>query len=136
VGSLSFGKGSVQTVFPLSNNGAIRLTTARYYTPSGRSIQDLGITPDVEVQQNSSSKPPISLQREADLAHALKNTGGIGAAMAPPARTDLPPIVKQIRKTPPEGWPALDPAKSNTDFQLQQAIKVVNAMPSRPPATK
>jgi carboxyl-terminal processing protease len=136
VGTVSFGKGSVQTVFPLSNNGAIRLTTARYYTPSGRSIQDLGITPDIEAQQNRSDKPPISLQREADLAHALKNTGGIGAAMAPPARSDLPPIVREISKKPPEGWPTLDPAKSNTDFQLQQAIKIVDAMPSPSPATK
>ena len=123
-------------MFPLSNNGAIRLTTARYYTPSGRSIQDLGITPDVEAQQNRSDNPPISLQREADLAHALKNTGGISAAMAPPARTDLPPVWKEIPKKPPEGWPTLDPAKPNTDFQLRQAIKVVDAMPSLSPATK
>jgi carboxyl-terminal processing protease len=136
LGTLSFGKGSVQTVFPLSNNGAIRLTTARYYTPSGRSIQDLGITPDVEVQQNNSDKPAISSQREADLAHALKNTGGIGAAMAPPARTDLPPIVKEIPKKPPEGWPTLDTAKPSTDFQLQEAIKIVDAMPSLSPAAK
>ena len=129
LGTLSFGKGSVQTVFPLPNNGAVRLTTARYYTPSGRSIQDLGITPDVEAQQNRSDKPPISLQREADLAHALRNTGGIGALTAPP-RTDLPAFVKQIPNKPPEGWPTLDPAKPSTDFQLQEAIKLVDAMPA------
>jgi carboxyl-terminal processing protease len=49
VGTRSFGKGSVQTVIPLPGNGGIRLTTARYYTPSGRSIQGLGIMPDVSV---------------------------------------------------------------------------------------
>lgn len=136
LGTLSFGKGSVQTVFPLPNQGAIRLTTARYYTPSGRSIQDLGITPDVEVQENRTDKPPIGLQREADLAHALRNTGGIGTAMAPPARTDLPPFVHDIPKAPPEGWPTLDPTKPGTDFQLQEAIKLVDAMPGPAPAAR
>jgi carboxyl-terminal processing protease len=51
VGTQSFGKGSVQTVMPLAGSGAMRLTTARYYTPSGRSIQALGISPDIIVQQ-------------------------------------------------------------------------------------
>ena len=51
VGTRSFGKGSVQTVIPLSGGGAMRLTTARYYTPSGRSIQGLGVVPDVQVAE-------------------------------------------------------------------------------------
>ncbi|MEI4231366.1 S41 family peptidase [Roseovarius sp. D22-M7] len=55
VGTKSFGKGSVQTVMPLRGNGAIRLTTARYYTPSGRSIQALGVSPDILVTQPSRS---------------------------------------------------------------------------------
>jgi carboxyl-terminal processing protease len=50
VGTRSFGKGSVQTIIPLGSNGALRLTTARYYTPSGRSIQAKGIDPDVQVK--------------------------------------------------------------------------------------
>ncbi len=50
LGTQSFGKGSVQTIIPLPGHGAMRLTTARYYTPSGRSIQALGISPDIEVQ--------------------------------------------------------------------------------------
>jgi carboxyl-terminal processing protease len=52
VGTRSFGKGSVQTIIPLGSNGALRLTTARYYTPSGRSIQAKGIEPDIEVIQD------------------------------------------------------------------------------------
>ncbi len=61
IGTKSFGKGSVQTVMPLRGDGAMRLTTARYYTPSGRSIQALGISPDIVVQQ-----PPAREVAEAD----------------------------------------------------------------------
>src|SRR6201996_19093 len=67
VGTRSFGKGSVQTVIPLPGNGAMRLTTARYYTPSGRSIQGLGIQPDVEVSASRTETPHFLPDREADL---------------------------------------------------------------------
>jgi len=56
VGTKSFGKGSVQTIMPLQGNGAMRLTTARYYTPSGRSIQSLGVAPDIIVEQRPPSR--------------------------------------------------------------------------------
>jgi carboxyl-terminal processing protease len=70
VGTQTFGKGSVQTVLPLSNNAAIKLTTARYFTPSGRSIQAKGITPDIVVEEtaNGSSRERV---READLERHL-----------------------------------------------------------------
>ena len=61
VGTKSFGKGSVQTVMPLRGEGAMRLTTARYYTPSGRSIQALGVSPDIVVEQ-----PPRRAEREEE----------------------------------------------------------------------
>jgi carboxyl-terminal processing protease len=82
VGTKSFGKGSVQTLIPLKGDGAMRLTTARYYTPSGRSIQALGVSPDIVVQQpvkapedpekteDSAAKEPRS---EADLRGAITN---------------------------------------------------------------
>jgi carboxyl-terminal processing protease len=77
MGTKSFGKGSVQTIIPLARGeSAMRLTTARYYTPSGRSIQSLGITPDIEVQQAKLEKinVPVFLRRqESDLTGALKN---------------------------------------------------------------
>ena len=57
IGTRSFGKGSVQTIIPLGSNGAIRLTTARYYTPSGRSIQAHGIDPDLIVEQDLPDRP-------------------------------------------------------------------------------
>jgi carboxyl-terminal processing protease len=77
VGTRSFGKGSVQTVIPLPNNGAIRLTMARYYTPSCRSIQGLGIAPDVLVAETREEVPSFDPEREADLNHTLKNEGHI-----------------------------------------------------------
>lgn len=74
LGTQSFGKGSVQTIMPLPGHGAMRLTTARYYTPSGRSIQAKGIDPDIEVLQ--SKVEPIEQPKrrhEADLRNALDN---------------------------------------------------------------
>jgi carboxyl-terminal processing protease len=129
VGTRSFGKGSVQTVIPLPGNGAMRLTTARYYTPSGRSIQGLGIEPDVEVQETRAEQPHFGPEREADLKGALRNTGGVAQTDAPPPRTDLPLMVRDVPKLPPENWPTFDPAKTSTDFQLQEALAVVRAMP-------
>ena len=78
LGTKSFGKGSVQTVMPLPGHGAIRLTTARYYTPSGRSIQAKGIEPDIEVEQAKLEELLDDERiRESDLRGALKNnTGG------------------------------------------------------------
>jgi carboxyl-terminal processing protease len=77
VGTKSFGKGSVQTIMPLQGDGAMRLTTARYYTPSGRSIQSLGVAPDIIVEQ----RPPAAEEEvntrkqrtEADLRGSLEN---------------------------------------------------------------
>jgi carboxyl-terminal processing protease len=129
VGTRSFGKGSVQTVIPLPGNGAMRLTTARYYTPSGRSIQGLGIEPDVQVAETRTEQPHFGPEREADLKGALHNTGGVATTDAPPPRTDLPPMVRDVPKLPPENWPTFDAAKTDTDFQLQQALAVVRAMP-------
>ncbi|MDO9412508.1 MAG: S41 family peptidase [Pseudolabrys sp.] len=79
IGSRSFGKGSVQTIIPLgSGNGALRLTTARYYTPSGRSIQAKGITPDIEVLQDvpEDMKSKTDTKGEASLRGHLKGDAG------------------------------------------------------------
>jgi carboxyl-terminal processing protease len=78
LGTRSFGKGSVQTIIPLGSNGAIRLTTARYYTPSGRSIQAKGITPDIEVLQEvpDDLKNRTDTKGEASLRGHLKGDAG------------------------------------------------------------
>jgi carboxyl-terminal processing protease len=79
VGTKSFGKGSVQTVMPLRGSGAMRLTTARYYTPSGRSIQALGVSPDIVVEQptrrpeEEEEETSPRFRSEADLRGSLDN---------------------------------------------------------------
>lgn len=112
MGMSSFGKGSVQTVIPLNNgrDGALRLTTARYYTPAGRSIQGSGIEPDVEV--SSVRVTPEDLERrraafqgEENLPHALDNDSGV---------TRRPPHMPA--DMPPEGWVETE------DYQLKRAL--------------
>jgi carboxyl-terminal processing protease len=105
VGSQSFGKGSVQTIIPLGKgDGALRLTTGRYYTPSGRSLQATGITPDIAVAQPipagvKDPSPPIS---EAGLRGHLTSEG--------PERS---------------GSPSFIPADRNDDRVLQEALKLL-----------
>jgi carboxyl-terminal processing protease len=95
LGTRSFGKGSVQTIIPLgSGNGALRLTTARYYTPSGRSIQAKGITPDIKVLQDvpEDLKTRTNTKGEASLRGHLKATGkeetGSQSYIPPDAKND------------------------------------------------
>lgn len=91
LGTQSFGKGSVQTIIPVQNQGAMRLTTARYYTPSGRSIQQLGITPNIEVQPARLEElQQGQRRREADLPHSLRNTDRNAQAAKPPANQNRP----------------------------------------------
>jgi carboxyl-terminal processing protease len=112
VGTDSFGKGSVQTVIPLQGgrDGALRLTTARYYTPAGRSIQGAGITPDIEVSARRIDQAEVErLQRlairEEDLPNALDNQEGAHRRAA-----HIP------EDQPPENWDA------DEDYQLQRAM--------------
>src|SRR3954462_5950176 len=73
MGTQTFGKGSVQTILPLGNSTAIKLTTARYYTPNGRSIQAKGIVPDIVLDDGSAGRDPALKLREADLDKHLSN---------------------------------------------------------------
>ena len=111
LGTLSFGKGSVQTVIPLgADRGAIRLTTARYYTPSGRSIQALGIEPDVEISAarlTEEQLAQIKRMSEADLPHALENEEG-----------EQRREVTMPDEQPPEDW-------EGDDYQLERAIELL-----------
>ena len=135
LGAKSFGKGSVQTVMPIPGQGAIRLTTARYFTPSGRSIQATGIEPDIEVlAQREQATANIPREREADLRRALRNQGDVqqpaGAAIPP---LQLPPgVAERVTRLPAEGAPAFDPTKPETDFQLQQATQLLRNLAAAP----
>jgi carboxyl-terminal processing protease len=136
LGVKSFGKGSVQTVMPIPGNGAIRLTTARYYTPSGRSIQGTGIEPDIEVlatrEETRAGQP--QRDREADLRRSLRNDGQAETrAPIPPPPLNLPAgLAERVVRQPAEGAPAFDPTKPETDHQLQQALVLLRGMASAP----
>jgi carboxyl-terminal processing protease len=115
IGTRSFGKGSVQTILPLGDNGAVKLTTARYYTPSGRSIQAKGITPDIKVLEDipDDLKGKVDTKGEAALPAHLKNgddeKGGSDAYVPPDAALDKQLIaavdllhnVRKADSTPP-----------------------------------
>ncbi|PZO73231.1 MAG: peptidase S41, partial [Mesorhizobium amorphae] len=97
VGSQSFGKGSVQTIVPLAESGALRLTTALYYTPSGKSIQGRGITPDIKVDQPlpDELKGQDVTRGESDLRGHIKGVeendegSGSSAYVPPEAKDDM-----------------------------------------------
>jgi carboxyl-terminal processing protease len=121
VGMTSFGKGSVQTIIPLNNGGgALRLTTARYYTPSGHSIQAMGIVPDIQVAQGGESEVSVVVRNsEAELE------GHLAGEPLPPKRVEAPVIE-----------PA--PGKKYDDFQLSYALDLLRgnmtvATVTRPP---
>jgi carboxyl-terminal processing protease len=124
IGTQTFGKGSVQTIMPLGNNTAIKLTTARYYTPGGRSIQALGITPDIVVEDPTDTATRV---READLQRHLENNR---AEQKRDAEKGKEPIAK------PRTVPAPSPAEqkpiefgSKEDFQLTQAVAFLKGEP-------
>ncbi len=108
IGTRSFGKGSVQTIIPLGGNGALRLTTARYYTPSGRSIQAQGIEPDIVVDQ---PLPP-------DLADQVVNM--------PHGEASLKGHLTQDGKPEMKGSSAYVPPDPKDDKQLQYALDLLN----------
>lgn len=116
MGSQSFGKGSVQQQKPLGDGTAIHITIARYYTPSGRSIQNEGITPDVEVLQSKveTIERRESLYSEASFKNALKNENA---------------KKKADKKSDDDAEPELtDAEKDALDYQLQRGLDMVRAM--------
>jgi carboxyl-terminal processing protease len=111
LGTKSFGKGSVQTIIPLPGHGAMRLTTARYYTPSGRSIQAKGIDPDIVVEAAKIEKTPEKGEKGDKVATATdlkKDDSGD----APPEQTSVDPSIM--------GTPA--------DYQLARAVDMLRGI--------
>jgi carboxyl-terminal processing protease len=136
LGSQTFGKGSVQTVRPLGPDTGIKLTTARYYTPSGKSIQAKGIVPDVMIDETAEGSPYAALRtREADLEKHLESGQG-GAVVEDAAKKEAREKEREIalkrleeeakkpvaeRKAPEFG--------TEKDFQLAQAINQLKGLP-------
>ncbi|TCJ12879.1 S41 family peptidase [Parasulfuritortus cantonensis] len=130
VGTQSFGKGSVQTILPLANGTAIKLTTARYYTPSGRSIQAKGITPDIVVEEATVTQgdaPRMDI-READLEHHLTN-GDEDAAAKKKAKPAASPA-KAPGEKDDDSKPEVDPTEivSTKDYQFNQALILLKGL--------
>ena len=120
MGERSFGKGSVQTLLQLDEQSALKLTTARYYTPSGRSVQEGGIEPDVAVPQLSDpdykSRPKF---READLGRHLVNDAKVdNAALEADSKSDprFSATAEQLK------------AKGIDDYQLHYALSAVSRL--------
>jgi len=148
MGTQSFGKGSVQTILPLKNEGGLRLTTAEYFTPSGRSIQAKGITPDIEVHQSKIEElEQAGRLHEADLKGALPNpndpskpnvpaAGGPGqpsssATPGPQAKGDKDKADKADKdktdKTPATA-DATQPNGKPIDYQLARAVDLLHGV--------
>ena len=132
VGTRSFGKGSVQTIIPIPGHGAIRLTTARYYTPSGRSIQAKGIEPDIKVEQ--AKIEPIASQQfrgEADLPGALQNVGGTApedSSGSQPSQAQPQGSTEPAASGNAEGPSESDKAQPDQDYQLSRAIDLLHGL--------
>ena len=131
MGNQTFGKGSVQTVRPLGPDTGLKLTTARYFTPSGKSIQAKGIVPDVLVDDTAEGSPFAALRtREADLEKHLAS--GQGAEVKDPGREKareeaLKRLEEESKKTPEQRRPP--EFGSDKDFQLAQAINKLKGRP-------
>ena len=131
MGSQTFGKGSVQTFRPLGADTGLKITTSRYYTPSGKSIQAKGIVPDVMVDDTEEGSPYAALRmREADLEKHLNS--GQGAEVKDPAREKaredaLKRLEEESRKPVAERRPP--EFGSDKDFQLTQAINQLKGKP-------
>src|SRR5271170_2600695 len=133
VGTQTFGKGSVQTILPLDDKSALRLTTARYFTPNGRSIQAVGITPDVEVDLPKPTLASLEIPggaveehpeiHESDLPHHFQNGQNTGAKPATgPNGETAAPAPADNGELMPEGAKG---AKEMKDIQLDKAIDIL-----------
>ncbi|NRR33163.1 S41 family peptidase [Oxalobacteraceae bacterium] len=125
IGSQTFGKGSVQTIRQLSADTAVKLTTARYYTPNGRSIQAKGISPDLLVDENADGDGLNSLRtREADLVKHLSNDRDQEGA-----KTNRDELEEQLRLVAMEKKRKPLEYGSGDDFQLSQALNHLKGLP-------
>jgi carboxyl-terminal processing protease len=130
MGTQTFGKGSVQTILPLGNSTAIKLTTARYYTPSGRSIQAKGIVPDIVVEDPLNPSDESMAVREADLEKHLSN----GQEPEAPAKAAPEKVMEKDGKSGKVAKPAerkpLEAGEvvAKDDYQVAQALNLLKGL--------
>jgi len=126
LGTQSFGKGSVQTIMPMNNGAAIKLTTARYFTPKGRSIQAKGIVPDYLVEDGTDQSGAI---HEADLSRHLSNPKDADANKPADSttRSDAAKAKANEKKFAEPSAP-IEPA-SKDDIQFTQAMNLLKGQP-------
>jgi carboxyl-terminal processing protease len=132
IGTRSFGKGSVQTIIPLGANGAIRLTTARYFTPSNRSIQAKGIDPDILIEEEMPDdiKAKLGAEKprgEASLRGHLKNSDGTPKDATKDGEADK-------EKEEVSGSSSYVPKEPEKDTQLQYALSFLRGTAKEPPS--
>jgi carboxyl-terminal processing protease len=124
VGTKSFGKGSVQTIMPVQGEGAMRLTTARYYTPSGRSIQALGVAPDIIVEQRQLDANAEEPQEEEALLPGIRSEADLRGSLENDSLTeDEKKMMEEDRKRQEE-----TDALRSEDYQLSYAIDILRGM--------
>jgi carboxyl-terminal processing protease len=126
MGEKTFGKGSVQTILPTSSGGAVKLTTARYYTPSGRSIQAEGIAPDVPISRlklEAAAQSEFGPLKEADLTNHLENPKAGSKKDKESALKDAPPV-----KEPPKTREELEEALALQDYPLNEALNLLKGI--------
>jgi carboxyl-terminal processing protease len=129
IGEQSFGKGSVQTIMPVQGEGAIRLTTARYYTPSGRSIQALGVAPDIIVQQPTPEEEDAAAaveeeQQEPSAADALRSEADLRGSLENDSLTEDEKKMMEEDKKRQEETERL----REEDYQLSYAIDILRGL--------
>jgi carboxyl-terminal processing protease len=124
MGTKTFGKGSVQTIVPVSNGAALKLTTARYYTPDGRSIQAAGIVPDIITEEAKITRNDTAGRlREADLLRHLESpSGGDTKVIEVPAKPAEP------APAPAPGQGAKPPSSPDEDYQLQEGLNLLKGI--------
>ncbi|WP_424928486.1 S41 family peptidase [Amaricoccus tamworthensis] len=120
VGTQSFGKGSVQTIMPVQGDGAMRLTTARYYTPSGRSIQALGVAPDIIVEQ----QPPAEEEEDGEEQTGFRTEADLRGSLENDSLTEDEQKILEEDRARKEETARL----RNEDYQLSYAIDILRGL--------
>ncbi|WP_018606200.1 S41 family peptidase [Uliginosibacterium gangwonense] len=129
LGIQTFGKGSVQTILPISSTTGIKITTAKYFTPTGRSIQAKGIVPDYIVDESPNGSGADVYLREADLSHHLANPNDPSSSAPAATPSQSKPSSKEKDKEKGETESVRYEFGGKGDYQLEQAMNLLKGLP-------